>query len=156
MRVREILRAPKGDVVLEPWKQGDMPPAAFRLRQSMKTVGQGKSYHWRIIRFTAYSESFRVLIIWNEGKQIYRATLGHEVGEVVRIICVREFHAREPGWHCHVVLSSPQGVSVWNHGGLRRFPQGVFEEDAFGITSRELATTLALRFFGIDQSGELL
>jgi hypothetical protein len=156
MRVRDIFRSKKEAVVLEPWKQGDMPPSAFRLRQNMKSVGQGKSYHWRIVRFGAGGENFRVLILWNEGKQIYRATLGHEVGEVVRIVCVREFHAREPGWHCHAVSQCKQGVPVWNHGGLRRFPRGTSEADEFGVTSKERATALALRFYGVEQSGVLL
>jgi hypothetical protein len=156
MRVRDVLRAEKRDVILEPWKQGNIPPNVFRLRPNMKTVGQGKAYHWRVVRFAADAWSFRILIVLNEEKSIYRATLGQEVGEVVRIVCVREFHAREPGWHCHSVLLCHQGVSVWNHRDLRRFPRGVSESDSFGITSRERATALALRFYNVEQSGDLL
>jgi hypothetical protein len=156
MRLREVLRAKKADVVLEPWKRGAIPPSAFKLRQNMKAVGQGSAYQWRIIRFSAATEQFRILVLWNEAKNIYRATLGQEVGGVVRIICVREFHAREPGWHCHAVLRCHQGVSVWNHRELRRFPLGISETDDFGVTSNERATAIALRFYNVEQSGGLL
>ena len=134
MRVRDVIKAPKSGVAMDPWKRGSMPPSAFRFRPNMKTVSQGLSYEWRIIRFQALGSAFRVLILLNEGKQIYRATLAQDVGDLVRIICIREFHAKEPGWHCHAVLHTNQGVSDWKHRELRRWPRTPDNEAEFGVT----------------------
>ena len=122
----------------------------------MKKIGQGATYQWRIITFAALGNHFRVLVIWNDSKQIYRATMGQERNGLIRIICIREFHANEPGWHCHAVLRCSQGVGGWTHRELRRTPQGVQIDEEFGVTSKEQATAIALRFYGVAESGALL
>lgn len=156
MRVREVIRAGKSNIELGQWSIGSMPPSHFRIFKQMKTIKQGQDYSWRIVKFSIDDTWFRVLILLNQAKQIYRATLAVEVGEEVRIICVREFHVREPGWHCHAVLRCEQGVSTWTHRGLRRYPRGFDLPAQFDVTSQTRATNIALRFFNIAPQGGLL
>ncbi|WP_424135132.1 hypothetical protein [Roseomonas chloroacetimidivorans] len=122
----------------------------------MKTTDQGSSYEWRIIRFSALGEAFRVLVLLNDIKEIFRATLAHEVGDIVRIICVREFHAKEPGWHCHAAIKAGQGVTDWKHRELRKHPLRPDYSAEFGVTGQESATAVALRFYRIEERGGLL
>src|SRR4051812_16819961 len=123
MRLRDVICSEKENIHLGDWRQGNMPPSAFRLRRDLKTVRQGQSYQWRVITFDALAASFRVLILYNPGRHIYRATLGLDEGGVVTIFCVHEFHASEPGWHCHVDETCHREVSHWNHRDLRKWPR---------------------------------
>jgi hypothetical protein len=131
MRVRKVIEADKVDIELGEWKEGNMPPSYFRLHKSGKTVKQGKSYLWQIIKFSVGTQKFRVYVLFNQMKEIYRGTLGVEIKEEVKIICVHEFHIREPGWHCHSVLHSEQGVSTWMHRNLKKTPRKARSECKF-------------------------
>ncbi len=156
MRLRTIIKADKTNVRLEGWKQGNMQPSAFQIRKNLKTVHQGKSNYWRVITFEALGKSFRVLVLYNPDREIYRATLGIEDGGQVSIVCVREFHASEPGWHCHADLECSRNVSMWNHHDLIRFPRKPKLTATYGVTSQERATELALKFYRISERGPLV
>ena len=156
MRVLDVFKGIKTDVKIGPWKSGKIPAADFRLRRNMKPIRHGSSYRWQLIRFASDGMPCRVLVVLNQEKEIYRATLGQDVDDEVRIICVREFHVKEPGWHCHTVLRCEHGVSSWLHGEMKRLPPQQDDEAVFEVTSDERATALAMRFYRIDISGPLL
>lgn len=156
MRVREVIRADKTNIKVGPWQDGNMPPGQFRLRANMKTFRQGRSYRWQVITFDALGASFRVLLVLNLSKHIFRATLGIMESGEARIVCVREFHASEPGWHCHAVLRCDDGVSYWNHTKLARRPFRPDPSAPFDITTDSDATARALRFYRIEERGPLL
>ncbi len=115
-----------------------------------------KTISSRIIKFSACGCSFRIQLLLNQVKRIYRAILAVELDEEVRIVCVREFHIREPGWHCHAVLRCEQGVSTWMHRDMRRYPRRADLDAEFDVTSREWATGIALRFYNVVPQGGLL
>lgn len=133
-----------------------MQPSMFRLRTDMRTLRQGKSYHWRIITFDAAGRSFRVLILYNAERSIYRATLGVEDAGVVAILCVHEFHAGEPGWHCHADLPCDRGISHWNHRELSRWPKRPVVGVEFDVSTKDRATEIALKFYRISERGPLI
>jgi len=145
MNVADIVRALKTDIVVGEWRSGHIPRTTFPLSLARpKNYKFGPEYKWRLVTFDCLRNSFRLLIILNEGKLIYRAILGMEVGQDLTVISHYEFHASEPGWHCHVTFRDvdtlPQGV---NRSHLRRWPKpsvtpsrlefGVKDSTALGI-----------------------
>ena len=103
MDLKELIRAKKTDVELSKWTSGRVPRSAFP--QSLvkeRWYRLGKSYHWRTVKFRADGKDCRVLMLINEDKSIFRARLGVEkIGDMI-IMCDHEWHASEPGWHCHI------------------------------------------------------
>jgi len=77
----EVIRAVKADVDVGSWQQGHIPRSAFPLSLARaKNYKFGPEYRWRIVRFSCLGANFRVLLLLNEGKSIYRATLGLDEG----------------------------------------------------------------------------
>ena len=155
MRLREVIRTGKSDIVIGRWGTGHIPAAQFPLRDRPTTFKLGPTWRWAVIRFRALGQSFRVLLLLNVSREIFRAVLAAEVGKEFRMICVHEFHAREPGWHCHMVDvldSAPQG---WRRRGMRRFPKGARIDAVFDVTEIT-AVRIAQRLFRIDAPGDLL
>lgn len=64
----------------------------------------GPDYAWRVVKFDAVGQSCRVLIQLNLDKQILRSRLGVLINGDTVVLSDFEFHATEPGWHCHVTL----------------------------------------------------
>jgi hypothetical protein len=124
MDIKEVVRALKTDIHLGEWIAGHIPRSTFPLsRVREKTYKLGPEYRWRIITFDCLRRSFRLLIVFNEGKQIYRATLAIEVERDLIVLCQYEFHASEPGWHCHVTFREIDGLPVGvTRSHLRRWP----------------------------------
>src|ERR1043166_7837463 len=101
MRVVDIIKATKASVEAGAWKTGHITRAEFPLsRVKSRRYKLGSEYRWRVVRFNAIGNEFRVLIELNVNKEIYRATLGRKNEEDITVICQHEFHKSEPGWHC--------------------------------------------------------
>lgn len=156
MRLREIIIAEKLNIRFMDWKQGNMPPAVFKLRSDLRTLRQGKSNQWRIVTFDAIGRSFRVLILYNPDRFIYRATLAIEDAGMATILCVHEFHASEPGWHCHADPACDKGVSHWNHRELQRWPKHPLSSADYDVDTQDRATQIALKFYRISERGSLI
>jgi hypothetical protein len=73
----EVIRAVKADVDVGSWQQGHIPRSAFPL-----SLARAKNYKFgpEYVRFSCLGANFRVLLLLNEGKSIYRATLGLDEG----------------------------------------------------------------------------
>lgn len=106
-------------------------------------------YKWRVVRFQCLGIHCRILLILNEGKQIFRATLGVEIEEDMAILCQHEYHASEPGWHCHVTFDPADKVPVGvSRSHLKRWPQAEAEHSKmdFAVTEKNALTHAAQRF----------
>ena len=155
MRLASVLRATKTEIAFGTWTAGHMPPSVFRVLKNQKTMKLGASWSWRVLKFNALGNPFRVLVMLNDDKGICRATLGLEDDELVRVCCVHEFHPSEPGWHCHAVEDVRDSVSHWSHFGLRRWPRRPDSQATFNA-DRMRALDAALRFYRVSVAGELL
>lgn len=155
MRVGEIIRAKKSDIQIGAWSSGHIPPSKFSLRAKPSSFKLGPSWAWAVVRFSALNQQFRVLCLLNEGKDIFRAILAIDVGGELKQICVHEFHASEPGWHCHVALNAQDVPNGWSRKGMRRHPHGARILDTFGQTQLNAVRTAA-RVYRIEAHGPLL
>lgn len=161
MNLRAIVGAEKSLVKSGEWKQGEIPRAQWPSRKARaKAYKYGPLYRWRIISFYALGCDCRVRILMNESKQIFRATLGVvTLGETV-VICDYEYHASEPGWHCHARCNDIDGLDAGtNRFGSLRLPKSGNHhrrlDFKFGKTaiSPPSAFNCAVKFFGIDKIG---
>lgn len=154
MRVRDLIKAPKTNVTTAPWKQGSIPPSAFLMRRDQKKRDLGKSWWWRTVDFDALGVPCRVLITFHEIKQQCCLTLGvHDDAGLLRLVCSRDYHPGEPGWHCHTVLRCENGVRWFAHYGLRRMPKNTDQSAAFGLELRTV-TAAASRFYRLTEGGD--
>lgn len=155
MRLIAVIRAEKSDIEIGKWGNGHVPPSQFALRAKPSSFKLGSAYAWVIVRFTALGHAFRVLILFNESKQIYRAILGVDVGGMVRMICVHEFHMQEPGWHCHAVVDTANAPQGWTRRGMHRTPRGARVDAEFDVRKSN-AIQIALKIYRIYERGPLL
>jgi hypothetical protein len=159
MNVKQIIRAEKGTVTVSEWKSGHISPASFPLSKvKRKTYKFGPEYQWRIVNFECLGQKFRILLLPNENKQIFRASLGAEDNGDTILMCHHEWHASEPGWHCHVsfneVESLPSGVS---RSHLKRYPKpGVnHKKIEFHIDTKN-ALSFAAEVYKFSAQGDLI
>jgi hypothetical protein len=102
MKLRGLIGAVKSSVDTGEWKRGEIPRSKWPSRRAKsKAYKYGPLYQWRIITFTAAGFDCRVLLLFNETKRIFRATLGVTMAGETVTACDYEYHASEPGWHCH-------------------------------------------------------
>ena len=99
VRLQEIVRASKTEISVGEWHRGAVPRAAFSLTR--RSYALGGSFEWCVIKFVALGHACRVLVVLNLSKQKYQAILGVESDGPLRVLCSYEYHAGEPGWHCH-------------------------------------------------------
>ena len=155
MRLIEVIRAGKANIQIGNWGNGHIPPRHFALRAKPSSFNLGPRWDWLVIRFEALNHSFRVLVLLNSAKQIYRAVLAVEVDGVAKVLCLHEFHASEPGWHCHFVGDADDAPEGWRRRGMHRRPRGAKLDDDFGVTKAD-AAHCAIRVFGIEPHGTLI
>lgn len=111
MNLADIIRAAKTDIDVGQWRRGHVLRSQFPMSKlKAKRYKYGPEYKWRVVRFAALSVKCRILILVNEGKAIYRARLGVEQGGDLVILCDHEFHADEPGWHCHLTRDDIESI----------------------------------------------
>ena len=157
MNLKEVIRASKSEIDTGRWADGHIPRAAFPLSKvKEKSFKLGKSYSWRLVKFNALGSGFRILIVLNKDKEIMRCRLGLEDSGDMKVLCDHEFHASEPGWHCHFTLKD---VSLLTPGVVRadlerRRPKMADPTAKFMVT-KDGALTIAAERYGLPK-GTLL
>jgi hypothetical protein len=156
VNIKDLIRADKTDLDTGKWAKGHIPRAAFPLSKLKdKKYKYGPEYSWRVIKFKAESASCRVLVWFNSSKEILRARLGVEVNGDMVVLCDHEFHASEPGWHCHVTF---EDVATRTPGVARnttKWPRTIKPAARFGVTEAN-ALTIVSEFFRLKSQGELI
>lgn len=159
MNLKQILRGTKLTLDTGKWHSGHIPRTAFPMSAvKNKSYKFGPEYQWRVVRFECVATVCRVLIVLNENKQIFRATLGVEDGADMRVLCQYEYHASEPGWHCHLNTEQHEQLPVGvMRSHLRRWPQKHSQPSKmlFNVTQNS-ALTLAAERFRFRAQGEML
>lgn len=108
MHLRQIVRAPKTAIKIGEWRFGKVPKHDFPIARAAYRLGS--TYEWCVVTFQALGGHFRVLVVLHEGKQKYQATLGLMANGILKLLCSYEWHADEPGWHCHAACDDPNTV----------------------------------------------
>jgi hypothetical protein len=161
MNLRSLIRAEKSSIKSGDWKQGEIPRAQWPSRRAKaKFYKWGPLYQWRIVTFSALDYECRVLILLNENKNIFRATLGVTSQGDTTVLCDYEFHASEPGWHCHARCEEAAAIDAGtNRFGSMRLPKAGnrHRRTDFKFGRNDLsplsAFNCAINFFGIDKRG---
>jgi hypothetical protein len=157
-RLRRIVRAPKTDIKIGPWHSGKVPKKDFPIAK--KAYGLGASFRWSVISFTALGVECRVLIIFNAAKEKYEAVLGAMDSETLHVLCSYEYHAGEPGWHCHTACDELSKVPLGYMRGpwVRRIPgaKRTHSSQDFEVNDETVAKRIALTFYRIETQGTLL
>ena len=159
MRLTKLLIANKSAIKSGEWKQGEIPRSQWPSRRAKaKFYKWGPLYQWRIVTFTALGFDCRVLLLLNETKQIFRASLGITEKGDTKVICDYEFHASEPGWHCHARCDDIASIDAGtNRFGSIRIPKGnsFHRRSEFKFGRSEIspvsAFNCAVRFYGLDK-----
>ena len=158
-RLRRIVGAPKDDIRVGPWTNGKVPRKDFPMAK--QAYGLGNSYRWCVVSFVALGLECRVLIVLNRAKEKFEAILGAVgVSGMMHVLCSYEYHAGEPGWHCHAACDDlgkvPQGYmrGPW----VRRLPGARRTHSSldFTINSEAHAINSACEFYKIKAQGLLL
>jgi hypothetical protein len=158
VRLQEIIRASKVAIHLGEWHRGNVPRADFPIAK--KAYGLGRSYEWRVIKFEALGIQCRVLVVLNSPKEKYEAILGVMADGRLRILCSYEYHAAEPGWHCHVSCGEVTQVPLGFMRGpwVRRVPRAksTHKRLDFEVSDPDTATRFAIARYKIETRGSLL
>ena len=86
MDLREIIGASKSGIRIGPWHTGKVPRADFPLAR--KAYSLGRSVDWCVVTGRALEVEFRVLVIFNRGKQKYDAILAYGFCAAISIMPV--------------------------------------------------------------------
>jgi hypothetical protein len=162
VNLREIIRTPKTDIRIGHWHSGKVPKADFPIARTAYQLSN--SFKWCVIEFQALGARCRVLVVTNEAKQKYSAILGVSgPAGSLRILCSYEYHASEPGWHCHVTHDD---ADTLNHGvmrgsWIRRVPgprmfHRAQKYPSFRIGADNAAIRFAQSRYRIEEKGPLL
>lgn len=157
MRLKDIIKAEKSAFDYGKWQTGHIPRHAFpQSKVKEASYKLGPAYRWRVVRFTAMGERIRVKIVLNQSKEIFRAKLGVEVGGDMVVLCEHEFHASEPGWHCHFTTKPLDSVVPGTvRTGKRKRPTKIDVGAVFNV-SEATAVDIAAKRYGFDQKGLLI
>jgi hypothetical protein len=157
MYLRRIIRAPKTAIKIGSWRAGKVPKADFPIAR--QAYGLGNSYEWCVVSFQAMGADFRVLIVLHEAKQKYQAMLGAMAGGILRLLCSYEWHASEPGWHCHATCEDASNIprGIMRGPWIRRIPKAnkPHRRQKFEVTKAN-AVRLAIDQYRIEEPGALL
>lgn len=156
MRLKTIIQAEKSNIDFGKWTEGHISRSSFPLSKvKEKSYKLGKAYKWRVVRFDALRKRIRVLIVLNKEKEIFRARLGVEDGGDMVVLCDHEFHASEPGWHCHFTLKTVDSLTTGAvRDGKRKRPTNSDASAVFNVTEAS-ALAIASKRYGFDPKGEL-
>jgi hypothetical protein len=162
MRLRDVIRASKEDVKVGSWRFGKVPKADFPLARSPYRLGN--SFKWNVIKFSAGGAECRVLVVQNEGKQKYEALLGvMGANGILKVLCSYEYHAHEPGWHCHATHDDSDTIShgIMRGPWIKRVPAASKKHRPqkfakFSIGDEAAGITFACARYRIGQKGSLI
>jgi hypothetical protein len=157
-RLRRLVAAPKSDIRIGSWHSGKVPKKDFPMAK--QAFGLGKSYKWCVVSFVALDTECRVSIVLNIGKEKFQAILGAMGAEILRVLCTYEYHAGEPGWHCHAACDDLSAVPLGYMRGpwVRRVPAArrTHSRQDFGIKDEITAQRRAFACYKIETPGPLL
>lgn len=156
MNIKELIRAEKLDVDVGKWSFGHIPRSAFPMSKLKdKRYKYGPDYSWRVVRFNALGYKCRILILFNDSKQILRSRFGVDVNGDTVVLCDYEFHATEPGWHCHVTpedhVRVPPGIA---RSDKTKWPRNSSRK-TFGVEENS-ALTVVCEHFSVNCQGDLI
>lgn len=156
MNLKDIIRVEKTNLSLGKWGRGHIPRASFPMsRVKDKRYKFGSEYAWRVVQFDADGQRCRILIILNENKEILRARLGVESSGDMIILSDYEFHASEPGWHCHVATEDHTEVNAGAaRHDKRKWPMSP-SRTSFGVSEANALSVVA-QHFRFEAQGDLL
>ena len=101
-----------------------------------------------------------VLVVLNLAKQKIEAILGAIGQGLLRILCSYEYHAGEPGWHCHAACQDVTAVPPGYMRGpwVTRVPgaKRTHSRQDLGIADKTEARQFAFRCYKIEKQGSLL
>lgn len=150
LSLRKIIESEKSVVDYGSWQYGTIPKAAFPLRK--KKMQQSSEWAWRIVKFTALSEDFIVLVRLNTQIQEYYAYLSHMRIDGMAVICSHDLHVSHKNWHCHFVkgdtLKADAGY-LRDKFNMIQYPTGGRESECsveFEITTANALHIAAKRF----------
>lgn len=163
METKTLITAPKMQLRTGEWKRGPIPRSQWPSRRAKsKAYKFGPRYQWRIITFIACGYDCRVRILLNVEAQIFRATFGVTEDGETKVICDYEWHASEPGWHCHARCGPVAEIdAAKNRFGSIRLPSARNfhrrQDFKFGNTEINEVTAFncAVTVFRIRQGGDL-
>lgn len=150
LSLRAIIEADKIVESYGEWRYGTIPKAAFPLRK--KRMQQSNDWAWRIVKFTALSEEFIVMIRLNTQISEYYAYLAHMREDGMAVVCSHDLHTSHKNWHCHFVKGD---INQTDAGYLRdkfnmiQYPSGGSEVECtvcFEITTANALLIAAERF----------
>jgi hypothetical protein len=162
LRLKDIIRAPKTEIVIGGWHAGRVERKDFPIAK--KAYRLGSSFQWCVITFQALGAECRVLVVRNDGKQKYEAVLGvMGANGMLRILCTYEYHASEPGWHCHATHDDVSTLSAGTMRGpwIRRIPgprkpHRCGKYSKFTMSDAKQAIRFAVDRYKIAEKGPLL
>jgi len=156
--LRQIVLAKKTNIKVGQWYSGKVPKADFPMGR--QAYGIGNSYRWCVISFSAIGFECRVLVVVNFQKQKFQAILGVMGTGMLHILCSYEFHATEPGWHCHAACDDVSLVPLGYMRGpwVRRTPGAnrAHRSLNFAIEDERDAQRCAFDCYRIEAEGDLL
>jgi hypothetical protein len=161
MRAQDVINAQKDVFDWGTPKQGGMTASTFPLlKRRRQGLRLGNNFHWRLIRFTALQETFRVLITYHADIEHYTAYLGMEVGADTRLVMEYAYHGSHPGWHTHVgcgdIRKLPVGMlrGPWllRLPGARRFSRRKLYTRG-GVMTDQIALQIAATRFNLHNTG---
>lgn len=158
MHLRDFVRASKANIRIGSWHYGKVPRGTFALAR--KAYRLGNSFEWCVVTFDALGRNCRVLVVLNPAKQKFEAIFGVETDEDLKVLCSYEFHATEPGWHCHACCDELDTVPTGLMRGpwVKRLPgaRRTHRRQNFGVDSRTEAIRAAIDCYRIAEKGSLL
>jgi hypothetical protein len=84
------------------------------------------SWRWRIVKFGALDQSFRLLIAYRPDLDEFQALLGMDDNGDTKILVDLAYHGTHPGWHAHSWCEPLERASsgAMRYPGQRRIPGG--------------------------------
>jgi hypothetical protein len=164
MSLKSIIAAQKTGIRAGEWKGGTIPRAQWPSRKAKsKAYKYGPLYKWRIISFYANGHECRLRVLFNKDAEIFRASLGVVENGDTKVLCEYEYHASEPGWHCHARCGDLADISSATiRYGSKRVPDagGKHRRTEFKFGKAEMdddtAFSCAVSFFRVFEEGGLL
>lgn len=164
MRTKTLILARKASIRTGEWKRGPIPRAQWPSRRAKdKAYKYGPRYQWRIISFLCLGYECRVRILLNIDARILRATFAVTEDGDTKALCDYEWHASEPGWHCHARCGHVEDVDATKNrfGSIRMPAWGSYhrrQEFKFGDSDlNEIAAfNFVVTLFRIREGGGLI
>lgn len=164
VNLRKIVLAPKTGISFGAWHNGKVPKTDFPIAKGAYNIGN--SFEWCVIKFVAEigpektPVECRVLVVLHIAKQKFAAILGIMDGAMVRVLCSYEYHATEPGWHCHAACDDIGSVPAGFMRGpwVRRIPHPhrTHRSLDLNVFDRDSAKRKAQECYRIEVKGSLI